>query len=165
MKHGNFDFSFCLYSVSNNSPKEGKWRGGKRARKALWIGCPIPLWIPVRAQIELPVGIQHSLLNSRFFRPYEGEHPADSKQCLGHTKPGDRHKELNSFLNHCRGKNSCISEVSSFSLLERPLKHIHRHTALTTSPRSIKDHCYCLQTAEVRIGSLVEIQMSWRNWA
>lgn len=128
-------------------------------KKNFCLGQPIPLWIPAGAQIELPVGVQHSLLDTRLFWPHERKHPADSKQCLGHTKLRDCHKELNCFLNNCRGKNSCISAVPSFSLLKRPLRRIHRHTALIPRPRSTQDHCYCLQMAWVRIGPLLNIDV------
>lgn len=125
MKHGNSQFSSCPYPIPNSRKGMG---GGEK----IWLGRSIPLWILTGAQIELSVGIQHSLLNSRLLWPYEGQHPADSKQCLGHTKLWDCHEELNGFLHHCR-ENSYDSAVLPQLPSVRPLKQIHRSTDLTAS--------------------------------
>lgn len=113
---------------------EREWGGQKR--KKTWLGRSIPLGILAGAQIELSVGIEHSLLNSRLLWPYEGQHPADSKQGLGHAKLWDCHEELNGFLHHCR-ENSCDSAALPQFPLKRPLKQIHRSTGLTASFTSI----------------------------
>lgn len=150
MKHGNSQFSSCPYPILNSR----KGMGGGKGKK-IWLGRSIPLWILAGAQIELSVGIQHGLLNSRLLWPYEGQHPADSKQCLGHAKLWDCHEELNGFLHHCR-ENSCDSAVLPQFPLKRPLKQIHRSAVSEQALQASRDHCYCLQRAWVRMGSLAQ---------
>lgn len=134
MEHGDFQFSSCPYPIPNS--RKGMGVGKEKKPPTIWLWRSIPLRILAGAQIELSVGIQHSLLNSRLLWPYEGQHPADSKQCLGHTKLRDCHEELNGLLHHCR-ENNCVSAVLPQFPLERPLKQIHRSTGLTASSTSI----------------------------